>query len=79
MSCTCAVPTGHCYGCAPAAFGFAAGPAGDPYRAAVRGFVLGAVTGAVLGGPMGLFIGGGLSAALNGLFGDALDRKLRAA
>lgn len=47
-------------------------------HAAARGVFLGAIVGAMLGGPAGLFWGGGISAALNGLFGDAIDRKLRA-
>ncbi len=79
MNCVCDMPLGHCYGCGPAAFGLDAGPAGAPYRAAVRGAVLGAVVGALLGGPAGMFWGSGLSALLNGLFSDAIDRKLRVA
>lgn len=48
-------------------------------RAAARGAILGAVVGALLGGPTGLFFGGGLSAVLNGLFADGLDKRLAAA
>lgn len=78
--CTCPnVPEGGCYGCAPSVFGLDPGPAGARPRAAVRGLILGGAVGALLGGPGGMVLGGLLSAVANGLFGDALDRKLRGA
>ena len=47
-------------------------------RAAARGAILGGVVAFLLGGPSAMLWGGGISAVLNGLFGDAVDRKLRA-
>lgn len=47
----------------------------DP-RAAARGAIFGAVVSLVVCGS--LLWGAGLGAALNGLFADAVDRKLRA-
>jgi hypothetical protein len=70
----CGTPPGYCYGCST--FGFD-GIHSPHKRAAIRGAVLGGVAALALGGP--ILWGAAVGASLNYMFGDWLDRKLRAA